>query len=334
MLCKNDDKSIKLWSLNEPDAVRVEINQLLTTVNKTWIQYPINVFSEYIKLGVKITDGFDILIWGNIPKNETISSQDALRVITAYTLDDQFCTNFIQEVLGDKILLENYEFSFFNCDVLKSHIASAYLQYDKFQLLLNSIEQDFLPLSMDSIRIVISNTHTPHNLDTAPYMQGKSDCKIITEKPNDTKIFKLKTILTEDNIDSLELSNVNLVQLKRFSHVLGEIQRLADGISALKEGDLRLFGRLMNDSHLSLRDNYNIVSSEVDIMVTEAWKIDGVVGSRMTGGGFGGCTLSLVKDDAIDELIKKNGYVYETQTGIKPCFFIAKIGDYACKLNL
>ena len=333
LLCKNTEKCIKLWSLNEPAAIRIELNQLLTHSSKTSVQYPVSVFAEYIKLGVEFKEGFDILMWGNIPKNAIITSMDALKIITAYALDDQLETNFIRSILDGVRMKEDYKFTFLDYDILKLDVTACYLQYDTFQLLFSSIQRDFLPIGMEGIKIIISNTHTPHKLDSACYNQRMVGRKIAVEKLNSSKSFKLKTILTEDNVNSIESSNDNLVELKRFSHVLGEVQRFSDGIKAIKQGDFDLFGRLMNASHLSLRDNYDIVSPEVDLMVTEAWKINGVLGSRMTAGGFGGCTVSLVRDEAIDTFITTTGSIYEAETGIKPNFFIAEIGDCACKLN-
>ncbi len=333
LLSKNEEKCIKFWSLNEPDAISIDLDQLLTPINKTWVQYPVSVFAEYIKHGVEINNGFDMLIWGNIPKNATISSSETLKVITAYALDDQLGTNLNQTILDGLNTKNEHEFAFVNCDVVKQFVTADFLQYDKFQLLFSSIQRDFLPLKMEGIKIVISNTHTPHKLDAAPYKQRKVQCERVVEKLNSSESFKLETILTKDNFNSTELTNQNLVELKRFSHVLGEVQRSSDGVKALKEGDLTLFGRLMNASHLSLRDNYDIVSPEVDLMVTEAWKIEGVIGSRMTGGGFGGCTVSLVRDEAIITFIAQAERIYESMTGIKPDFFIAKIGDCACRLN-
>ena len=120
---------------------------------------------------------------------------------------------------------------------------------------------------------------------------------------------------------------------KRARHVVGEVQRTSDAVKALKDGNLELFGKLMNASHVSLRDDYEVTGPELDCMAEEAWKIDGVIGSRMTGGGFGGCTVSLVKEEAIDTFIAQVGANYEARIGIKPDFYIAEIGDGATRVE-
>jgi galactokinase len=159
-----------------------------------------------------------------------------------------------------------------------------------------------------------------------------SESKLAYEYLN--KIRPLQTLdeFTEDEFESMVSTISNLIAIKSAYHVISEVHRTKKAAKALKKGDLTLFGLLMNTSHESLRDNLGIVSPEVDAMVTEALKIEGVIGSRMAGCGFGGCTISLVKDEAIDLFVKRVGDIYEDITGIKNQFYIAEICDCACKL--
>lgn len=138
--------------------------------------------------------------------------------------------------------------------------------------------------------------------------------------------------LSEAEFNGLVSNITNPVAIKSVYHMISEVHRTKLAIEVLKKADYISFGHLMNASHSSLRDNLDIVCPEVDAMVTEALKIDGVVGSRMTGCGFGGCTISLVKEEAIDTFVNRVGRVYEEETGITNHFYIAEIGDYAFKL--
>ena len=115
--------------------------------------------------------------------------------------------------------------------------------------------------------------------------------------------------------------------LKRAKHAVLENQRTIQSVDALKSNDLLTFGKLMNESHVSLRDDYEVSCDEIDILVDEAWKIDGVIGSRITGGGFGGCTVSIVKDDAIENFMEKVGKTYKARTNKEACFYMVEIGD-------
>lgn len=183
------------------------------------------------------------------------------------------------------------------------------------------------------MKVVISNTHSPHKLDSGAYNSRVAQCQLAVKQINEVRPIKYLAELTEEEFKKIESAITDEVAHKRARHVVGEVQRTTDAVKALKEGNLKLFGELMNASHVSLRDDYEVTGPELDTMAEEAWKIDGVIGSRMTGGGFGGCTVSLVKDEAIDEFIEKVGAAYEKKIGIKPDFYIAEIGDGAKKVD-
>ena len=116
---------------------------------------------------------------------------------------------------------------------------------------------------------------------------------------------------------------------RRARHVVGEVQRTKDAVEALQQGNIELFGKLMTQSHISLRDDYEVTGLQLDSLAEAAWKVEGVLGSRMTGGGFGGCTVSLVRDEAIPTFIEQVGAEYTEKTGLKADFYIAEIGDGA-----
>ena len=147
------------------------------------------------------------------------------------------------------------------------------------------------------------------------------------------KSVKCLAELDQKEFDEIGTAITDKVAYRRARHVVGEVQRTVDAVEALKAGDIETFGKLMNASHVSLRDDYEVTGPELDAMAEEAWKIEGVLGSRMTGGGFGGCTVSLVKDEAIDNFKEQVGKNYEKRTGIKPDFYVAEIGDGAYRVE-
>lgn len=197
----------------------------------------------------------------------------------------------------------------------------------------DTLEFEHVPVKLEGVKILISNTHSPHKLDSGAYNQRVAECKLAVEQLNTVRQLKYLAELTEEEFNKIGSAITDPVAFRRARHVVGEVQRTSDAIAALKAGDLTLFGKLMCASHVSLRDDYEVTGPELDCMAEEAWKIDGVIGSRMTGGGFGGCTVSLVKDEAIDTFIKEVGAAYEAKIGIKPEFYIAEIGDGACKID-
>ena len=332
LLAKNDKKVMNFKSLNQPEIVSLGFEQLTTPLNKSWVNYPLGVIAQFVKRGVEIKDGYNILIWGNVPNGAGLSSSAALEVVTAFAFNDQLGTNFNRTVLAQIGQKAEHEFALVNCGIMDQFVSANGAKDHAVHLNCDTLEFELVPVKLEGVKIVISNTHSPHKLDSGAYNQRVAECKLAVEQLNKVRPIKYLAELTEAEFKSIESAITDPVARKRARHVVGEVQRTSDAVKALKAGDLKLFGKLMNASHISLRDDYEVTGPELDCMASEAWKIDGVIGSRMTGGGFGGCTVSLVKDEAIDTFIKEVGAAYEAKIGIKPEFYIAEIGDGACKL--
>ena len=333
LLRKNDEKFVNFRSLNQPEIVSLGLNELTTPLDKSWVNYPLGVFAQFIKRNVEIKTGFDLLIWGNVPNGAGLSSSAALEVVTAFALNDQLGTGFNRTVLAQIGQKAEHEFAFVNCGIMDQFVSANGKKDHAVYLNCDTLEFELVPVKLEGIKILISNTHSPHKLDSGAYNQRVAECKLAVEQLNKVRPIKYLAELTEAEFKEIESAISDPIAHKRARHVVGEVQRTSDAVVALKAGDLVKFGQLMNASHVSLRDDYEVTGLQLDTMAEEAWKIDGVIGSRMTGGGFGGCTVSLVKDEAIDTFIEKVGAAYEAKTSIKPQFYIAEIGDGACKLS-
>jgi len=333
LLRKNDEKFVNFRSLNQPEILSLGLNQLTTPLDKSWVNYPLGVFAQFIKRNVEIKTGFDILIWGNVPNGAGLSSSAALEVVTAFALNDQLGTGFSRTILAQIGQKAEHEFAFVNCGIMDQFVSAHGKKDHAVYLNCDTLEFELVPVKLEGIKILISNTHSPHKLDSGAYNQRVAECQLAVAQLNKVRPIKYLAELTEAEFKEIESAITDPIALKRARHVVGEVQRTADAVIALKAGDIVKFGQLMNASHVSLRDDYEVTGLQLDTMAEEAWKIDGVIGSRMTGGGFGGCTVSLVKDEAIDTFIEKVGAAYEAKTSIKPQFYIAEIGDGACKLS-
>jgi len=331
-LSKNDEKFVNFRSMNQPEVTKLGLNELTTPLENSWVNYPLGVFAQYIKRGVEIKTGYDILIWGNVPNGAGLSSSAALEVVTAFALNDQLGTGFNRTVLAQIGQKAEHEFAFVNCGIMDQFASANGAKDHAIHLNCDTLEFELVPVKLEGVKILISNTHSPHKLDSGAYNQRVAECKLAVEQLNKVRPIKFLAELTEAEFKEIESAITDPVAHKRARHVVGEVQRTKDAVKALKAGDLTLFGKLMNASHVSLRDDYEVTGLQLDTMAEEAWKIDGVIGSRMTGGGFGGCTVSLVKDEAIDTFIEKVGAAYEAKTSIKPQFYIAEIGNGACKI--
>lgn len=332
LLAKNDKKVMNFKSLNQPEIVTLTFDQLTTRLENSWVNYPLGVMAQYIKRGTTFTQGYDILIWGNVPNGAGLSSSAALEVVTAYALNDQLGTGFNRTVLAQIGQKAEHEFALVNCGIMDQFASANGAKDHAIHLNCDTLEFELVPVKLEGVKILISNTHSPHKLDSGAYNQRVAECQKAVEQLNTVRPLKYLAELTEAEFQKIESAITDPIAHKRARHVVGEVQRTADAVKALKAGDITRFGQLMNASHASLRDDYEVTGPELDCMAEEAWKVDGVIGSRMTGGGFGGCTVSLVKDEAIDTFIKEVGAAYEARIGIKPDFYIAEIGDGATKL--
>ncbi|HOJ65705.1 MAG TPA: galactokinase [Paludibacteraceae bacterium] len=333
LIRKNGGNTVRFHSLNQPNAVEVPLEKLTTRLENSWANYLIGVFAQFIKKGVKIDEGFDILIWGDVPTGAGLSSSASLEVVTAYALNDQLGTGYDRTELALMSQKAEHEFALVNCGIMDQFAAAQGKKDHAIFLNCDTLEFDLVPVKLNGIKVLISNTHSPHKLDSGAYNQRVAECKKAVEQLNKVRSIKYLAELTEEEFKKIESAITDETAKKRARHVVSEVQRTKDAVKALRAGDILQFGKLMNASHVSLRDDYEVTGPELDTMVEEAWKIDGVIGSRMTGGGFGGCTVSLVKDEAIDTFIKNVGAAYEAKIGIKPEFYIAEIGDGACRLS-
>lgn len=334
LLSKNDEQKINFRSLNMETVYSLELTQLSEPLpNKAWANYPLGVFAQFIKRGVAITQGYDILFWGNVPAGAGLSSSAAMEVVTAYALNDLLGTNYGLADLAKIGRAAEHEFAGVMCGIM-DQFASAHGKVDHaIYLNCDTLEYDLVPVKLDGIKVVVTNTHSPHKLDSGSFNDRVRQCQLAVEQINSVRPIQYLAEISQVDFDQVEHAITDEVAHRRARHVVGEVQRTKDAVEALKNGDIVKFGQLMNQSHVSLRDDYEVTGPQLDALAEAAWKIDGVLGSRMTGGGFGGCTVSLVREEAIPAFIEKVGAEYTEKTGLTADFYIAEIGDGAHRVK-
>lgn len=334
LMSKNSDKKMRFKSLNQPEIVELELDQLTTPLEgRSWVNYPLGCIAQFVKRGIKIEEGYDMLIWGNVPNGAGLSSSAALEVVTAYAFNEQLGTGYDRTELAKIGQLSEHEFALVNCGIMDQFASAQGKKDHAIFLNCDTLQFELVPVKLQGVKVVISNTHSPHKLDSGAYNARVAECKKAVEQLNSVRPLKYLAELTEEEFKKVENAITDEVAHKRARHVVGEVQRTTDAVKALKAGNIEAFGKLMNASHVSLRDDYEVTGLQLDTMAEEAWKIDGVIGSRMTGGGFGGCTVSLVKDEAIDTFVAEVGKNYKARTGLDAEFYIAEIGDGACRVE-
>ena len=311
LLAPNGTQAMRFKSLNMPEVVEVSLDKLTEPLpGKSWVNYPMGCMAWYVRKGHKFDQGLDILIWGNVPAGAGLSSSAALEVVAAFAANDYLGLNYTHTDFAKIGQLAEHEFAGVNCGIMDQFASSWGKKDHAIHLNCDTLEFEHVPVKLKGIKVVIANTHSPHHLDSGAYNDRVAQCQLAVEQLRKVKPgLKNLAELTEAEFKQIEGAITDPIAHKRARHVVGEVQRTADAVEALKAGDIIKFGKLMNASHVSLRDDYEVTGLQLDTMAEEAWKVPGVLGSRMTGGGFGGCTVSLVKDEAIEQF-KKHPSLY------------------------
>ncbi len=322
-----DRKTVRFASLDMPFEAEVNVEDLNKAIGREWVNYPIGVFAQFMKKGLTFDKGADLLFYGDVPTGAGLSSSAALEVVTGVMLNETYGFGIDRIELAKMGQKAEHEFALVNCGIMDQFVSAMGMKDHAVFLNCDTLAYDLVPVKLDGVKIVISNTNSPHKLDSGKYNERVAECHaaVAAIQPFQ-QINALGEISWEDFL-IVEEKIENETVRRRARHVVSEIQRTEEAVKALRGGDLVKFGVLMNGSHDSLRDDYEVTGFELDTMVEEGRKIEGVIGTRMTGGGFGGCTVSLVKEEAIDTFIGQVGKNYEAKTGLKPLFYVAEIGD-------
>ncbi len=329
---KTDRKTVRFASLDMPFEAEVKVEDLNKAIGKEWVNYPIGVFAQFIKKGIAFEQGADLLFYGDVPTGAGLSSSAALEVVTGVMINDVYGFGIDRIELAKMGQKAEHEYALVNCGIMDQFASAMGKKDHAIFLNCDTLSYQLVPVKLEGVKIVIGNTNSPHKLDSGKYNERVAECHAAVEAIQPyQQINALGEISWQDFLkveDKIENETVR----RRARHVVGEIQRTKDAVKELRAGNLVKFGELMNGSHDSLRNDYEVTGFELDTMVEEGRKIDGVIGTRMTGGGFGGCTVSLVKDEAVDTYIAQVGKNYHEKTGLTPVFYVAEIGDGGKKL--
>ncbi len=332
LIRKTSDNQVKFASTNFNFSAVVDVKEINKKQNNHWINYPMGVMNEFLKLGTK-PGGMELLFSGNVPNGAGLSSSASIEIVTAFAINELYKSGLDRVELAKLGQRAENLFVGVNCGIMDQFASVMGKKDSAIFLNCDTLEYVLVPVVMNGYKLVISNTNKRRGLADSKYNERRAECERAVEYISSRKKIKNLGELTYDEFPGLQDAIREENVLKRARHVITEIKRTKDAVRELKSGNLMKFGELMNGSHDSLRDDYEVTGIELDTLVEEARKIPGVIGSRMTGAGFGGCTVSLVKEDVIDMFISEVGNKYQSATGIKADFYIADIGDGARKLE-
>ena len=332
---KREDNKIHFYSmnLNSFGVVEASLDDLTNKKEYNWANYPLGVVWAFKEKGHTITSGFDMVIWGNIPNGSGLSSSASLEVLTGVILTDLFEIKDLS--MTDLALIGQYSennFNGCNCGIMDQFAVAMGKKGHAIFLDTSDLSYEYAPCILDGAKIVITNSKVKHSLVDSAYNDRRNECAAALKALQSELDIQALGDLTPEEFEAHKSLIKDEIQLQRAKHAVYENQRTIDAVTALKAGDIERFGKLMNQSHISLRDDYDVSCEEIDILVDLAWKIPGVLGSRITGGGFGGCTVSIVKDESIDTFIETIGKTYLEKVGHEAEFYTVDIGDGASRL--
>ena len=333
---KREDNKIHFYSMNLDsfDVVEASLDDLTNKKEYNWANYPLGVVWAFKEKGHTITSGFDMVIWGNIPNGSGLSSSASLEVLTGVILTDLFEIKDLS--MTDLALIGQYSennFNGCNCGIMDQFAVAMGKKDHAIFLDTSDLSYEYAPCVLDGAKIVITNSKVKHSLVDSAYNDRRNECAAALKALQSELDIQALGDLTPEEFEAHKSLIKDEIQLQRAKHAVYENQRTIDAVTALKAGDIESFGKLMNQSHISLRYDYDVSCEEIDILVDLAWKIPGVLGSRITGGGFGGCTVSIVKDESIDTFIETIGKTYLEKVGHEAEFYTVDIGDGASRLD-
>lgn len=333
---KNNDGVMRFFSANfeKKGIVEVPVREFIYDKQDNWANYPKGIMWSFLQKGYKIPSGLDILYFGNIPNGSGLSSSASIEVLTAFILKDQFD---LDVDLVNIALISQYaenNFNSVNCGIMDQFAIAMGKKDNAIFLDTSDLSYTYAPIKLQNAKIVIASSNKKRGLGESKYNERRSECEAALLDLK--KVVSIESLgeLSEEKFEEVKDAIKNDVNKKRAKHAVYENQRTIKAVESLKKNDIVTFGKLMNQSHISLRDDYEVTGIELDALVEAAWKQPGVIGSRMTGAGFGGCTVSIVEDDKIDNFIKNVGDIYKGEIGYAADFYTVEVGDGPRKIEL
>lgn len=332
---KRNDRLVHFYSmnLNHLGVIEASLDELVNKKEYNWANYPFGVVWAFAEKGYTLDCGFDMVIWGNIPNVSGLSSSASLEVLTGVILKDLYGIDALS--MTDLALIGQYSennFNGCNCGIMDQFAVAMGKKDHAIFLDTSTLNYEYAPVVLEDAKIVITNSKVKHSLVDSAYNQRRQEC---TDALSELQsVIEIKTLgdLDEETFEKHKYAIKDPIRQKRARHAVKENQRTIQAVAALRAGDITRFGQLMNQSHISLRDDYEVSCEEIDILVDLAWTLPGVIGSRITGGGFGGCTVSIVKNEAVDTFTESIGQAYKEKVGHEAEFYIVDIGDGAKRL--
>ncbi len=326
---KNTDKTLRFYSMNfeHLGVITSFVEGLTKKKEDDWANYPKGVIWALQQKGYIIEQGMDVVYFGNIPNASGLSSSASLEVLTGYILKELF---HFELYMIELALISQYaenKFIGVNCGIMDQFAVAMGKKDHAIFLDTSNLACEYAPIKLDNAKIIIACSNKKRGLGDSRYNERRSECEEALKELQTVIAVKALGDLSEEEFEAHKSAIGDPVRIKRAKHAVYENRRTIQAVKALKAGNIAEFGQLMNASHISLRDDYEVTGIELDTLAETAWQQKGVMGSRMTGAGFGGCTVSIVENEYTREFIKAVGKTYEEKIGYKADFYVVDIGN-------
>ena len=332
---KRTDRKLRFYSMNfeRRGIIESSLDDLTPYKEAGWTNYPKGVIWAFGEKGMQVDCGMDLVLFGNIPNGSGLSSSASVEVLTGFILRDLFGFDVTNQDLALIGQFSENKYNGVNCGIMDQFAIAMGKEGHAIFLDTATLEYEYAPIKLENAKIVIACSNKKRGLGDSKYNERRSECETALAEIQNVKEIQSLGELTEEEFEAVKENVKSDIRIQRAKHAVYENQRTIKAVDALQKNDVTLFGELMNASHISLRDDYEVTGIELDTLVEEAWKVTGVIGSRMTGAGFGGCTVSIVKDEAVDTFIEQVGKAYEAKIGYAADFYVVEIGDGPKKLK-
>ncbi len=326
---KRDDDKLRFYSMNfeEIGIIETSVNNLKNEEKDNWANYSKGVIWALQNEGYKITSGFDVAICGTIPNGSGLSSSASLEVLTCFICQDLYDIDI--DMIKNALIGQKAENDFIgvNCGIMDQFAIAMGKKDSAIFLDTSDLSFEYAPVVLKDSNIVILNTNKKRGLGDSKYNERRSECEKALEKIKTVTDINSLGDLTVEKFNELKSVINDEILIKRAKHAVSENERTVKAVEALNANDLKTFGELMIKSHESLRDDYEVTGIELDTIVNEALKQEGVIGARMTGAGFGGCGVAIVKSENTNDFINNVGNAYKNIIGYDASFYVVNIGD-------
>lgn len=329
VVSKRNDNIIRCYSLNfeSEGIIEVKIDDLKYDKNDNWVNYVKAVIWAFKEKGFNIEKGFDFVCFGTIPNGSGLSSSASLEILIGKILID---LNNINMSMQDLALISQFaenKFIGVNCGIMDQFAIAMGKKDNAIFLNTNTLEYKYAPVKLDGMKIVIGNTNKKRGLADSKYNERREECENSLAEIKKIKNINYLADLTPEDFEEIKHILKNPLWEKRVKHVVYENDRTKKAYEYLNQHKILEFGKLLNESHKSLKEDYEVTGIELDTLVEISLNQEGTIGSRMTGAGFGGCTVSIVKEEFVEKFIQNVSKLYEEKIGYKADFYVAEIGD-------